>query len=227
MSTIQLRGWSPRSAIPNGIPTRGPTRVGAALLSPPATASQPGENVGLPQREQPRAHGWLGACQGRAHCTGRRGGYGVGSGNGQAEMGPPIGRGEGRQPLPLAAASIRLRGKPGRPAREDGAPARPTVAPSPLAGAAAGHGRAPSQSTPGRVSMAVAPLHPRVLDLHAAAAYLGLRERKLRELAHSGILPRVRIPLPHDGEVRKLLFDRVDLDRLIEVWKDRREIGEA
>jgi hypothetical protein len=37
----------------------------------------------------------------------------------------------------------------------------------------------------------------------------------------------VRIPLPHDGEVRKLLFDRVDLDRLIEAWKERREIGEA
>jgi hypothetical protein len=96
-----------------------------------------------------------------------------------------------------------------------------------LAGAAPGRDYSPSWSPPGRVSPAVSPLHPRLLNLHAAAAYLGLRERKLRELARSGILPRVRIPLPHDGEVRKLLFDRADLDRLIEAWKERPEMGEA
>jgi Helix-turn-helix domain len=147
----------------------------------------------------------------------------VASGDGQAET--EKGRGGGGQRLPLAAASVRLRGRPGRPPREDAARARPAGAPPRRAGAAPGAGPAPSWSTPGRVSLA--PLHPRVLDLHGAAAYLGLRERKLRELARSGILPRVRIPLPHDGEVRKLLFDRVDLDRLIEAWKERREIGEA
>jgi Helix-turn-helix domain len=141
----------------------------------------------------------------------------VGSRDGEAETGPPIGRGDSREPLPLAAASMRLRGKPGRPARADDLHGLPTVAPSPPAGAARG--------VPGRV--AVAPLQPRVLDLHGAAAYLGLGERKLRELARSGILPRVRIPLPHDAEVRKLLFDRADLDRLIEAWKERPEIGET
>jgi hypothetical protein len=63
-------------------------------------------------------------------------------------------------------------------------------------------------------------VYPRLLDLHAASAYLGLRERKVRELASRGILPRVRIPLVA-GEIRKLLFDRLDLDRLVDAWKDR------
>jgi hypothetical protein len=65
----------------------------------------------------------------------------------------------------------------------------------------------------------IAAVYPRLLDLHAASTYLGLRERKVRELASSGILPRVRIPLAA-GEIRKLLFDRLDLDRLVDAWKD-------
>ncbi len=69
---------------------------------------------------------------------------------------------------------------------------------------------------------AVAPLTPRLLGLHAAASYLGLSEWTVRELEHSGVLPRIRVPLPNQGELRKLLFDKVDLDRLIEVWKERR-----
>jgi hypothetical protein len=48
-------------------------------------------------------------------------------------------------------------------------------------------------------------LSPRLLDLEAA-----------------GVLPRVRVPLPDRRELRKLLFDRADLDRLIDVWKDAR-----
>jgi len=36
------------------------------------------------------------------------------------------------------------------------------------------------------------------------------------------VLPRVRVPLPNGGELRRLLFDRADLDRLIDVWKDQR-----
>jgi hypothetical protein len=34
------------------------------------------------------------------------------------------------------------------------------------------------------------------------------------------VLRRVRIPLPDGRELRKLLFDREDLDRLIEAWKE-------
>lgn len=66
----------------------------------------------------------------------------------------------------------------------------------------------------------VSPVTPRLLDLHGASAYLGLSEWTVRDLQHAGVLPRVRVPLPHQGELRKILFDRVDLDRLIEAWKE-------
>lgn len=64
-------------------------------------------------------------------------------------------------------------------------------------------------------------LWPRLLDLHAAAAYLSISEWTVRDLEAAGILARVRIPLPNQGELRKVLLDRTDLDRLIEVWKER------
>lgn len=84
-----------------------------------------------------------------------------------------------------------------------------------------------TQSRSGRqdsteVQTTVVPLSPRLLDLPTAAAYLGLSPWTVRDLEAAGSLPRVRIPLPHDGELRKLLFDRADLDRLIEGWKDGR-----
>ena len=62
---------------------------------------------------------------------------------------------------------------------------------------------------------------PRLLDLQGAATYLGLSAWTVRDLEQSGILARVRIPLPNAGELRKLLFDRSDLDQLIERWKER------
>lgn len=61
---------------------------------------------------------------------------------------------------------------------------------------------------------------PHLLDLRATAAYLGVSEWTVRDLDAAGMLHRGRIPLPHGGELRKLLFDRTDLDRLIEAWKD-------
>lgn len=64
------------------------------------------------------------------------------------------------------------------------------------------------------------PVLPRLLDLLTAAAYLGLSPWTVRDLEAAGSLQRVRIPLPNAGELRKLLFDRADLDRLIEAWKE-------
>jgi hypothetical protein len=64
---------------------------------------------------------------------------------------------------------------------------------------------------------------PRLFDLEDAATYLGLSPWTVRELEAKQVLPRVRIPLPGGGELRKLLFDRADLDRLIEAWKDAAE----
>lgn len=70
-------------------------------------------------------------------------------------------------------------------------------------------------------SQAVAPVSPRLLDLERAAMYLGVSGWTVRDLEAAGVLPRVRVPLPNGGELRKLLFDKIDLDRLIENWKDR------
>ncbi len=61
---------------------------------------------------------------------------------------------------------------------------------------------------------------PRLLELDASAAYLGVSPWTVRDLEAAGILRRVRIPLANGGELRKLLFDREDLDRLVEAWKD-------
>lgn len=67
---------------------------------------------------------------------------------------------------------------------------------------------------------AIAPVPPRLLDLEATAAYLGMSGWTIRDLEAAGILRRVRVPLPNHGELRKLLFDKQDLDRLIDAWKD-------
>jgi hypothetical protein len=59
------------------------------------------------------------------------------------------------------------------------------------------------------------------LDLENARLYLGVSAWTVRDLESAGTLRRVRIPLPNGGELRKVLFDREDLDRLIDSWKDR------
>jgi hypothetical protein len=74
--------------------------------------------------------------------------------------------------------------------------------------------------TTGRAESADGARTPRLLDLERAATYLGLSPWTVRELEAKGVLPRVRVPLPGGGELRKLLFDKADLDRLIESWKD-------
>ncbi len=96
--------------------------------------------------------------------------------------------------LPLADAQARL-GRPGRPRKA---------------------------SLAEQAARAMAPHSPRLLGLRATAAYLGVGERTARELDAAGVLRRVRIPAPDTAEVRRLLYDRQDLDALIESWKDPR-----
>jgi len=60
-----------------------------------------------------------------------------------------------------------------------------------------------------------------LLDVDGAAAYLGVSAWTIRDLDAGGQLPRVRLPLPGGKELRRLLYDRTDLDRLIERSKDR------
>jgi excisionase family DNA binding protein len=71
-----------------------------------------------------------------------------------------------------------------------------------------------------RRERALAAIHPRLLDVPAAAAYLSVPEATVYDLAARGVLRRVRVPLPDGSELRKLLFDRSDVDRLIDGWKE-------
>jgi hypothetical protein len=114
------------------------------------------------------------------------------------------------------------RGRPGRPrtgdtgiyGKQDHGHSLGTATPGPCANRGNGEGAAVQQT--------VVPVLPRLLDLPTAAAYLGVSAWTVRDLEAAGSVPRVRIPLPNAGELRKLLFDRADLDRLIDSWKDAR-----
>jgi len=75
---------------------------------------------------------------------------------------------------------------------------------------------------------AISPLQaedvPRVLNLRAGAAYLGISYWSLRDLVLAGHVPAVRLPCPRarDGRMmRRLLVDRRDLDALIERSRER------
>ena len=62
------------------------------------------------------------------------------------------------------------------------------------------------------------PLSPRLLDIEAAAAYLGLSRWTVQNLLDAGTLRRVAVPIGAK-DVRRVLFDRQDLDALVEQWK--------
>lgn len=112
-------------------------------------------------------------------------------------------------PLPLAAASQRLRRRPGRPRKAE-------------SGQNGGRANADSGMLSGleRSALAQGASAPRLLDLRATATYLGVSDWTVRDLDAAGVLRRVCIPLPGGRDLRKLLFDRADLDRLIDAWKD-------
>jgi hypothetical protein len=113
--------------------------------------------------------------------------------------------------LPLAAASMRLRQKPGRPRKEV------TGAITPDKTSDGDRGRDPRRRT--MVYEAVGSISPRLLDLRAAGAYLGVSPWTIRDLEANGTLRRVNVPSGPGRDLRKLLFDRKDLDHLIEAWK--------
>jgi excisionase family DNA binding protein len=76
-------------------------------------------------------------------------------------------------------------------------------------------------SEPNTGTMAHEATVPRVLDLLGAARYLSVSPLTIKAMDAAWLLPRVRLPLPNQGELRKLLFDRADLDAAIEAWKER------
>ena len=112
---------------------------------------------------------------------------------------------ESASTLPLAAASVRLRRRAGRPRT------RPQPAPRHVSS---------HVDLEQRESAAVPLVHrtsgpvdaPRLLDVEGAAGYLGVSAWTVRDLVERGSLSRVALP-----GVRRLLFDRCDLDRLIEM----------
>jgi hypothetical protein len=67
---------------------------------------------------------------------------------------------------------------------------------------------------------ALCPVTPRLLNVDGTAEYLAVSTWTVRDLEAGGHLPRVRLPLPGGKDIRKLLYDRADLDRLIERSKD-------
>lgn len=121
---------------------------------------------------------------------------------------------QGREVHQLGLAAERLRRRPGRPRKDQHAEAPPLQA-GPRA-----ESRDNAASIPDSVP-ALCSLTPRLLDVVGAAAYLGVSQWTIRDLDAAGHLPRVRLPLPGGKELRRLLFDRTDLDRLIERSKDR------
>lgn len=121
---------------------------------------------------------------------------------------------------PLVSGS--RRGKPGRPRSGDSG-----IFGKPESGHSTGTAtmKPRTQSGPGdgtTATLTVVQIGPRLLDLHGSAGYLGVSGWTVRTLEQQGILKRVRIPLQNQSEVRKLLFDKQDLDQLIQVWKDAR-----
>ena len=115
--------------------------------------------------------------------------------------------------LPLATASQRLRGRPGRPRTKPSGdnpgdsrePARTQVRVPPARPAAR------TQDSP-----SCAPPGPRLLTRQQAADYLNLSSDMLDRLTQQGELPHVQLLLGNRN-VRKVLYDRADLDRLVEL----------
>ena len=106
--------------------------------------------------------------------------------------------------LPLAEAALRLRGRPGRP-RKTGSKAAVSgyvAGTSPVQPADPTRNKPSAQDQPSSVQ-------PRLLTLDQAATYLSLSPWTVRELEAAGHIRRVQLP------VRRLLFDRASLDRLI------------
>ncbi len=113
-------------------------------------------------------------------------------------------------PLPLAEAAQRLRGRPGRSRK---GPERRHVA---VTSGAQARVLPRLEARPSDVTSNVL---PRLLGVEAAGRYLGVSPWTIRDLVAAGQLQPVRLSLPSGKAVRRLLFDRVQLDLLIEAGR--------
>jgi hypothetical protein len=118
----------------------------------------------------------------------------------------------------LAATAARLRGRAGRPRK---APGEGTGRAQPLHdnrtnGGVAGGAQDSESGRPTPLT------ERRLLDVPMLGAYLGgLGEDTVREMDASGVLTaaRVRLPAANGRELRKVLFDREVIDRLVAGWR--------
>jgi hypothetical protein len=116
-------------------------------------------------------------------------------------------------PLPLANARARLNSTLTGPRRCPGR--RPRPGPDgetrviPTSGPRLQRGSEPR-------ALAQAAVAPRLLSARETAVYLGLAYDTVLDLVKAGALQPVRLALP-SRDLRKLLFDRLALDRLIDV----------
>lgn len=94
-------------------------------------------------------------------------------------------------PLALAAAQERLR-KPGRPRKA---------------------------SLDQQAASAVSTEAKRLLGVRAVAVYLGIGVRKVHDLRAAGHLRPVKLPLASGDDLRRLLFDKMDVDAFINLNK--------
>src|SRR6266700_6629207 len=116
--------------------------------------------------------------------------------------------------LPLAAASVRLRRKPGRPRKPQSAsvagvphPGTPRRNSSNSGAEACQASGLPSEPASASTSESAVPgMCPRLLALRATAAYLGVSSWTVGDLEAAGTLRRVRVPVAGGGDLRKLLF---------------------
>lgn len=79
------------------------------------------------------------------------------------------------------------------------------------------------------VHQSAVPGWPRLLNIYQAAAYLGISVDMVREFINDGTIKPVRLPRPRTArmnrrtaisdQVRRLLIDRADLDKLVERWQ--------
>ncbi len=116
-----------------------------------------------------------------------------------------------------------------RPAlRPRGRPRKPLPGPDPgldhghNPGTAAANARAQRSDNNGAVAIRTTALPPRLLDLEGAAHYLSVSSWTIRDMEAAGQLRRVRLSMTGSKDLRKLLFDRQDLDAAIENSKDAR-----
>lgn len=115
------------------------------------------------------------------------------------------------EPLPLAAAAIRLRGRPGRP-RKGTAGAQASDATRANSGSDGGG----QDSSSGRPFRQRAPIDQRrLLGVNETADYLSISTDTVRELATSRLSP-ARVEIPGNARV---LFDRQVIDQLVAGWR--------